>query len=163
MKRGFSRPNLSLDFEYDAFIVYFDEDRQWVNNILLPKLESSDFKICVHYRDFDIGEPIINNIERYINKSWKIIVVMSNNFARSEWCQWEVDFVQERRRNQGKDSLVLIMYDQIDSYHMTSPIRILLNTAPYITYKEGFGENLFWKAVINGVRKPTYLRPTAML
>jgi hypothetical protein len=40
---------------------------------------------------------------------------MSNQFAESEWCQWEIDLVQERRRQQGKKALVLIMYRQIDS------------------------------------------------
>jgi hypothetical protein len=53
-------------------------------------------------------------------KCWKIIGVMSNQFAESEWCQWEIDLVQERRRRQGKKALVLIMYRQIDSRHMTS-------------------------------------------
>jgi hypothetical protein len=55
---------------------------------------------------------------------------MSNQFAESEWCQWEIDLVQERRRRQGKKALVLIMYRQIDSRHMTSPLRTLLGTTP---------------------------------
>jgi toll-like receptor 13 len=57
---------------------------------LLKKLESSNLNICIHHRDFDVGEHITNNIEKYMSKCWKIIVVMSNQFAESEWCQWEI-------------------------------------------------------------------------
>jgi toll-like receptor 13 len=77
---------------------------------------------------------------------------MSNQFAESEWCQWEIDLVQERMRRQGKKALVLIMYRQIDSRHMTSPLRTLLGTTPHLSYKEGIGETLFWKTVIRDVR-----------
>jgi hypothetical protein len=36
--------------------------------------------------------------DNFLKKSWKVVVIMSNDFAKSEWCQWEVDIVQERRR-----------------------------------------------------------------
>jgi hypothetical protein len=58
-----------------------------------------------------------------MDKSWKIVVIMSNDFTKSEWCQWEVDLIQERRRRYGKDTLVLIMYRQIDTSHMTNSVR----------------------------------------
>ncbi|VDI72600.1 Hypothetical predicted protein [Mytilus galloprovincialis] len=146
------------NYEFDAFIVYCDADRHWVHGELLKRLEDLNLKICVHYRDFEPGQPITSNIENFMNKSWKIIVVMSNNFAKSEWCQWELCLVQERRRRKGKDAMVLIMRQQIDSKHMTSPLRTLLYTTPYLKLKIGLGQNIFWKAVIQGVKK-TYSDP----
>ena len=44
-----------------------------------------------------------------MKKCWKVVVIMSNEFAKSDWCQWEVDFVQQRRRKKGKESFILIM------------------------------------------------------
>jgi hypothetical protein len=58
-------------------------------------------------------------------------------FASSEWCQWEVDVVQERRRRQGQGASVLIMPKAIDADHMTSAIRTLQNTTPYLRYRKG--------------------------
>ncbi|CAC5385610.1 TLR6 [Mytilus coruscus] len=84
-------------------------------------------KLCIHQRDFDVGETITGNIDKYLEKSWKVVVVMSNNFAQSEWCQWEVDVVQERRRRQGKDAFLLIMLKPIDSKNMTSPLHEIDN------------------------------------
>ncbi|CAC5393363.1 unnamed protein product [Mytilus coruscus] len=162
MKSGYFRLESSDDFEFDAFVVYCDADRLWVHGVLLKQLENSNLNICIHQRDFDVGETIMNNIDKYMAKSWKIIVVLSNNFAKSEWCQWEVDLVQERRRRQGKEVLILIVYDQIDSKHMITPLKTLLDTTPYLSYKEGFGEYLFWTAVIKDINKPLNIPPTSI-
>ncbi|XP_063397335.1 toll-like receptor 13 [Mytilus trossulus] len=163
IKKGYLKLSSCDDFEFDAFVVYCESDRQWVHNELIKRLEDNELKICIHHRDFHIGEPIINNIEKFMNKSWKIIVVMSNDFAKSEWCLWEVNLALERRRRQGKDALVLIMYHHIDSNHMTSELRTLLNTTPHLIFTEGFGEHMFWNAVVNGINKSLMLPPTAIL
>ncbi|CAC5400566.1 unnamed protein product [Mytilus coruscus] len=162
IKHGYFSLESSDDFEYDAFVVYCDADRLWVHGVLLKQLEHCNLNICVHLRDFDAGDTIINNIGNYMAKSWKIIVVLSNNFAKSEWCQWEIDLVQERRRRQGKEVLILVMYQQIDSKHMITPLKALLDTTPYLSYKEGFGEYLFWTAVVKDINKPLNIPPTSI-
>ncbi|XP_063431675.1 toll-like receptor 13 [Mytilus trossulus] len=150
-------------FEYDAFVIYCDSDRKWVHSELLKRLEEIDLKVCVHYRDFDVGESITDNITNYVGKSWKVIVVMSNNFTKSEWCQWELDLVQERRRRHGKEALILIMQSEIDSSHMTNSIRSLLDTTPHLQYQQGLGEDLFWSVIMKAVMKPFKDPPTAIL
>ncbi|CAG2215568.1 unnamed protein product [Mytilus edulis] len=108
------------DFEYHAFVVYCDADRNWVHQTFLPKVEQDEgIKLCIHQRNFEVGESIIANINKYLEKSWKVVVILSNEFAKSEWCQWEVDVVQERRRRYGRDVFLLIMLKNIDSNHMT--------------------------------------------
>ncbi|CAG2251117.1 unnamed protein product [Mytilus edulis] len=162
MKRGYFSLESSDDYEFDAFVVYCDADRLWVHGVLLKHLENCNLNVCVHDRDFDVGEPILNSVGKYMAKSWKIIVVLSNNFAKSEWCQWEIALVQERRRRQGKEVLVLVMYQQIDSKHMITPLKALLDTTPYLSYKEGFGEKLFWTAVVKDIHKPLDIPPTSI-
>ncbi|CAC5420897.1 unnamed protein product [Mytilus coruscus] len=142
-----------LNYEYHAFVVYCDADREWVHNVFSQRTEREEgIKLCVHQRDFDIGKNITGNIDKYLEKSWKVVVVMSNKFAKSEWCQWEVDVVQERRRRQGKDALLLIMLKIIDAKHMTSPIRTLLKSTPYVRYQTGVGEDLFWRAAVKSLQ-----------
>ncbi|XP_052098309.1 toll-like receptor 13 [Mytilus californianus] len=162
-RKGYIRFNSSESCEYDAFVIYCDSDRQWVHLELLKRLEEIGLKVCVHQRDFEIGESITDNITKYVGKSWKIIVVMSNNFTKSEWCQWELDLVQERRRRHGKDALILIMHSQIDSSHMTNSIKSLLDTTPHLQYQKGLGEDLFWSAIMKAVRKPLKHPPVSIL
>ncbi|CAG2192223.1 unnamed protein product [Mytilus edulis] len=147
------RSDLPETYEFDVYVVYCADDRKWVHEVLLKRLEDEGLKVCIHFRDFELGEGIVENIERFMNKSWKIVVIMSNNFAKSEWCQWEVNLVQERRRRRGKNAMVLIMMKQINSKHMTSSIRTLLFTTPYLSYTKRLGKRLFWTAVISGVNK----------
>ncbi|VDI68715.1 Rho GTPase-activating protein 21/23 [Mytilus galloprovincialis] len=152
------------DFEYHAFVVYCDADRHWVHHKFLKKLEQDEgMKLCIHHRDFEIGESITANINNYLEKSWKVVVILSNDFAKSEWCQWEVDVVQERRRRQGRDVFLLIMLKSIDSKHMTNQLRALLDSASSLKYPMGVGEELFWTAAVETLRKPLGYPPTALL
>ncbi|CAC5355584.1 unnamed protein product [Mytilus coruscus] len=152
------------DFEYHAFVVYCDADRHWVHQKFLKKLEQDEgMKLCIHHRDFEIGESITANINNYPEKSWKVVVILSNDFAKSEWCQWEVDVVQERRRRHGRDVFLLIMLKIIDSKHMTNQLRALLDSASSLKYPVGVGEELFWTAAVETLRKPLGHPPTALL
>ncbi|XP_076117865.1 toll-like receptor 10 [Mytilus galloprovincialis] len=161
-KLGYLRLNNSDDFEFHAFVVYCDADREWVHSEFIKRMEHEQIKLCVHHREFEPGVPITENIDKYMNKSWKVVIIMSNDFASSDWCQWECDYVQERRRRQGKDACVLIMLKAIDAYHMTSGIRSLLHTTPYLRYKKGIGEALFWQALVNTLRRPLSVPPMAI-
>jgi toll-like receptor 13 len=42
-----------------------------------------------------VGKLIVDNIVENMKESRKVILVMSNAFARSEWCQFEVLLAQE--------------------------------------------------------------------
>lgn len=163
-KTGYIRLESADEYEYDAFIVYSDSDREWVHNVCVKKLEEEEgLHVCIHHRDFDIGEPVTGNIEKYMSKCRKIVVVMSNNFAESEWCQWEIDLVHERRRRQGKHVSLLVMLRSIDSRHMTNRLRALLDSTPHLTYCSGVGEKVFWAALMKGLRKPVGHPPFAVV
>jgi hypothetical protein len=41
-----------------------------------------------------------------------------------------------------------------DSKHMTNRLKALIDTTPYLTYCTGVGENVFWDALLKGLRKP---------
>ncbi|VDI29152.1 toll-like receptor 13 [Mytilus galloprovincialis] len=154
----------SDDYEYHAFVVYCEENRMWVHNDFVKKLENDEgFKFCIHHRDFEVGKPISVNIDQYLKKSWKVVVIISNAFAKSEWCQWEIDIIQERRRRQGRNALLLVMLENITSKNMTSPLRTLLDSTTHLRFKKGIGENLFWTAVVEDLRKDIGLPPVSEL
>ncbi|XP_063444339.1 toll-like receptor 13 [Mytilus trossulus] len=154
----------SDDYEYHAFVVYCNENRMWVHNDFVKKLENEEgFKLCIHHRDFDIGVSISGNVDKYLQNSWKVVVIISNAFAKSEWCQWEVDIIQERRRQHGRNALLLVMLENITSKNMTSPLRTLLDSTPHLRYKKGIGENIFWTAVVEDLRKAIGQPPVSEL
>ena len=56
-------PATPPEFAYDVFISYSHRDKAWVRGELLPRLESAGLKVCVDYRDFRIGAPIIKEMD----------------------------------------------------------------------------------------------------
>ena len=57
-------------YAYDIFISYCSEDRFWVHDMLMKKLEGTyGFKLCLHLRDFLLGEQIDNEIVRNMELS----------------------------------------------------------------------------------------------
>ncbi|VDI39364.1 Hypothetical predicted protein [Mytilus galloprovincialis] len=98
-RRGYLTLHNDEDFEYNAFVVYCEADSDWVHTQFIQRVENIEgLKLCIHHRDFEIGQPIIGNINKFVEKSRKVVVIMSNDFAKSEWCQWEVDCTGKRRR-----------------------------------------------------------------
>ncbi len=89
--RHYQFRNLPLqdEFHYDAFISYSHEDRKWVDDKLLPKLEEASLHVCIDYRDFDIGAPILVNIENAVEQSHKTLLILTPNWIKSEWATFE--------------------------------------------------------------------------
>lgn len=152
------------DFKYDAFVVYCDDDRHWVHKELLNELEAKGIRLlCIYQRDFNAGESIADNVAIYLELSRKVIVILSNALTKDDWCQWEVDVVHERLRTLGADIFLLIMLKTIDSEHMTSKLRMILDCPPFLRFNAGLGENVFWKATITAIQKPIGHPPVALL
>ncbi|KAL9955702.1 hypothetical protein ACROYT_G037062 [Oculina patagonica] len=101
------------EFKYHAFIIYNQEDSQWVSGTLLPLLEEKHhLKCCIHYRDFTPGKPFQECMAESVYSSHKIIAVLSSNFLKSNYCIYELNIAKYRLLNRQDDSLVIIRIDK---------------------------------------------------
>ena len=148
--RNYSRLS-NTDYVYDGFVVYCDEDREWVHEKLVPVLEEEHgHKLCIHYRDFQVGKLIVDNIVENMKESRKVILVMSNAFARSEWCQFEVLLAHERFLENGSDTLVTVLLEDVSSRHFTNALKIILTSTTYTVWSENEeGQRLFWNQLLS--------------
>lgn len=120
-RKGYVRLVNSEEYMFDCYVVSCETDEQWVFQTLSSTLEvKHSYRLCIPTRDFDIGASIADQIEEKMRESKKIIIVMSNDFAQDEWCQFQLEKAQERIRNQGEEAVVSIMLHDIDHKHMTS-------------------------------------------
>ncbi|XP_078348205.1 uncharacterized protein LOC144633246 isoform X1 [Oculina patagonica] len=109
-KKSISSPS---EFKYNAFIIYSQEDSQWVGGTLLPLLEEKyHLKCCIHYRDFTPGKPFQECMAESVYNSCKIIAVLSSNFLKSNYCSYELNIAKYRLLNRQDDSLVIIRIDK---------------------------------------------------
>jgi toll-like receptor 13 len=141
----------NTDYVYDGFVVYCDADRKWVHEKLVPVLEEEyGHTLCIHYRDFQVGKLIVDNIVESMKESRKVILVMSNAFARSEWCQFEVILAHERFLKNGSDTLVTVLLEDVSSRHFTNALKIILTSTTYAIWSETEeGQRLFWNQLLS--------------
>ncbi|KAL4709278.1 hypothetical protein ACJJTC_013338 [Scirpophaga incertulas] len=134
---------------FDAFISYCNEDRHFVSE-LVKQLETlpPHLRLCLYERDFEIGAMISEAVLKSIYESKYVILVVSNNFAKSQWCRWETQLAEHHRLylDDGMiyDPLVLIKLGDIEKKYQTTTLRYLMKTKIYHAWDERKGEE-FWK------------------
>ena len=78
---------------FSAFVSCDHRDTKYfVYRKLLPNLETEETKLkfCVAQRNFLVGATILDNIMRAIQKSRKVIFIVSQYFLQSKWCKEEL-------------------------------------------------------------------------
>ena len=153
-RKGYQKlPGINDDYLYDAFVAYNSQDRVWVISKLVPQLEEGGkLRLCLHDRDFDVGKLILDNISDKINASRKIVLILSNDFARSQWCQFEMTMAQLRSVEEGRHTLVVVMLENIQTRNMSTSLNVLLKTTTFIQWTvDKKGEELFWRRLTAAV------------
>ena len=79
---------LNGDKLYDAFISYSHYDAEWVQNILVPKLESHGFTVLIDTK-FIAGRFGVFQIEDGIQYCKHVIAVFTPEYFRGEWTTLE--------------------------------------------------------------------------
>ncbi|KAL4216358.1 hypothetical protein ACF0H5_024085 [Mactra antiquata] len=143
-KRREYAPLRGEEFVYDAFVAYNQSIVLWVKNFLIPFLEGEHgLKLCVHERDFPVGGFINDNIVERMRQSKKIILVLSNSFASSEWCMFELKVAHSMHI---KDSVevIVILLEEVQAKNMNNAMKVLLENTTYLEWTDdNVGQELF--------------------
>ena len=133
---------------YDAFVSYSGKDSQWVNDILIPNLEPGH-KLCIHERDFAIGQSINDNIIECLSSSNNCLIILSQNYLESKWCNFEAKIADSMM----KERLTLIILEDsvLTSKQLPLTIKTLLKTKTYITWNEK--NSKFWRRIGKAILK----------
>jgi hypothetical protein len=83
---------------HDLFISYrqCEPDVGWVRNRLVPALEAAGLHVFVDYRDFTVGEPLDELMERGIATSRFTLAVVSSRYDASRFTAFESALAPER-------------------------------------------------------------------
>src|SRR5262245_39308811 len=76
-------------FEYDVFISYSSADKDWVRGELLRRIETAGLRAFVDFRDFARGAPSIKECERGVLKCRKTLLILTPNYVKSGWAEFE--------------------------------------------------------------------------
>jgi len=128
-------------FTYDAFVVYSSEDSRWVHDELIPHLENDSngyqsLRLCVHERDFLLGENILSNIWSKMEESRKVILVISKNFTMSNYCNYEIDLARMLSVEKARNLLVPVMLENVRMADMSDSLRWIVRRLTYIEWPQ---------------------------
>lgn len=76
-------------FQYDVFISYSHHDRDWVRGYLMPAFKRAGIRVCIDYETFEPGAPSISEMERAVLQSHKTILVITPEYLKSGWTEYE--------------------------------------------------------------------------
>ena len=144
-------------YKYDAFIAFHENDLDFVREELVSNLErNNEFKLCIHHRNFTVGASIEENILAGIEKSRKTVVILSENFLKSSWCDFEYEMARVRGFDEGVDIIVPIIKGELSSVNnMSRSIRALLKKNTYIQWPEHQNQvEEFWDKIKTALRGP---------
>ena len=82
---------MSDPFRYDVFVSYRqrDPDKTWVRSVLVPRLEADGLRMCIDYRDFRLGAPLVLEMARAVEQSRYTLAVLSPAYLDSNFTELE--------------------------------------------------------------------------
>nr|QFE31816.1 toll-like receptor 2-2 [Sillago sinica] len=154
---------------FDAFVSYSERDASWVENYLVPELEEPrdgddphrgprPLNLCLHKRDFLPGHWIVDNIISAMERSRRTIFVLSENFVRSDWCRYELDFSHFWLfdGDAGGDATILILLEPLakdDIPKRFCKLRKLMSSTTYLEWPQDEERSEeFWRSLRNALR-----------
>ncbi|XP_045162800.2 toll-like receptor 2 [Mercenaria mercenaria] len=122
---------------YDIFIPHSCEDDHIIDTIS-NRLERHNppYKICIGERNFEPGRTISENILDAIESSHTTLLIVSNNFLRSAWCNMEFREAHMRFLRDRNINMVLIILEDLDETLLYRELRLYLDTHVYIKYSD---------------------------
>ena len=145
--KEFPSSDEDMPMKYDAFVSYCSGDRFWVHDCLMKTLESDlyGFKLCIHYRDFPLGEDISTVIVNSIRQSRQLIIVLSNCSITRPWCQLEFQVAFSEAVRRGIKLVVIKLGNFTVVDRMDSSLAWVLDNHTYLEWKENSdAQKVFW-------------------
>ncbi len=104
-------PVLAGPFACDLFISYSHQepDRSWVRRRLLPRLEREGLRVCVDYRDFRLGAPLVLEMARAVEQSRYTLAVLSPAYLASNFAELENVLAEHLGLEKGQRRLLTVM------------------------------------------------------
>ena len=133
---------------YDAFVSYSNADEAFVTTELMPRLEEPrqgrlGYKLCVHFRDFPVGGHIPETILGAVNNSRRVIMILSDNFLSSEWCNYEFQAAHHQLLTEWKNRIIMVLLHDLSSNLLDRQLKLYLSTRTYVKV----GDRLLWDKI----------------
>jgi hypothetical protein len=141
-------------YDYDVFISYSSQNKDWVRGELLERIEKAALRACIDVRDFRPGAFAIEDMERAVVKSRKTLVVLTPEYLRSEWAEFENIMLQTRDPANRDLRLIPLLKAECDK-------SLRLAAITHIDFTDGADLDLAWRQLLTALGAPPQPSPPA--
>ena len=145
---------------FDAFVTYHRADEDWVDEELVANIEEGDepFRLCLRTRDIRAGRLIFNELSLRIQRSRKVIVILSPRFLDDNWCYFELNMAHHRVLEENRNVMIFIILEEIPNNRLTLLLRQLFCKVQVIKWPaDRNGQDLFWRRLREELKRPVPL------
>lgn len=135
---------IDMDRIYDAYVCYAHNDEAYVRTKLVHELEPH-FKLCLHQRDWNVGELINHQIYNSVRNSRRTIIVLSHNFLASHWCNIEFEVALNKAIEDRVNRLIVIMLEDIAPESLSDIMKAYISRFTYIPWRDNYW---FWSKLM---------------
>ena len=113
----YTRQDNGMKFDHDVFISYAYRhgenliDALFVFRTLFSKLKDLGLKVVFDEKDFPPGDSIAYNVHEYMDRSKKLVIVMSRNFIQYEYSECHIEMAKIHTFAKKRTSLIVIFID----------------------------------------------------
>lgn len=95
--------------EHDVFISYSHKDKNWVDQVLLPRLRDHGFKVLID-DDFTGGGLSLQQMENAVKFSKRVLAVLTPDYIDSDWSTLENVMARSLDPSARNRKLIPILY-----------------------------------------------------
>ena len=146
-------PRSNFDYEFDLNIVHVENDREWIENLLLPvvreMLPNYD-RIALGDDDLPLGMYYLDAVLYVIEHSFKTILLLSRAATRDHEFMMKLRLALNHVTNTRTLSTLLVFLEDIEGDELPHLVRLYLSEErPYIRWNEDErAQKYFWKKLV---------------
>jgi hypothetical protein len=140
------------DYTYDVFISYSHANQAWVRGELLPYLKSAGLRVCIDYRDFEIGAPIVTEMRRGLTDSRRTLLILTPDYLESDWTGFEQLMLQTLDPSNRQRRLIPLMREACD-------LPLEISYLNYLDFAAPDDWELAWSRLLKALQAPVQQGP----
>jgi hypothetical protein len=139
---------------FDAFISYSLKDDVFVREVLAADLERPEvgYRTCLYHRDLPTAPSFVaDTLLRATDVSRRTVVVLSENFLKSEWSRYDYKSGFHQAMRSGRRKLIVVVLGDISGRDVDPDLRLYLKTNVVLHW----GDKLFWQKLRYALPDPS--------
>lgn len=99
---------------FDTFVSYRHQqpDGSWVRDLLVPRLDAEGLRVCVDYRSFRLGAPLVLEMARAVEQSRYTVAVLSPAYLASNFTELEAVLSEHLGLERSERRLLAVMRER---------------------------------------------------